>query len=298
MNETKNFERTQESVGLKAESGRELFNVLERAGRQEVTSKEELKINGGLCDEFINGLYLYLDRVVKGKNDIAEIYRDCLKTSKIKGLGMDAEDFRQNLAIHILENSDHFLKFRKTGREMAYIHSTVRNTLNGWLKGEGAEIRDSGEVTSLDSTIGEGGKTVAECCEDGKANTEENLVRKAGAVEILKGIVNNLWKYADDLLVVIGVRCLYKKPGDIADDLNDAKSVDVVLAEYERSISEDLDTDLGGLLTKGIEVSKKLDREIRQPGSTPKTIVNIIYDIMKHKRVQAHLKPEGGENDE
>ena len=292
MNETKSYERNPESVETKAERGMELFNALESAGNKKITTKEALKTDGALYDEFVNGLLLYIERVVRGGSDISGLVRELVKISKSRYLGIDKEDICQDLALFVLEKADHFLLLREAGREMAYIHTIVKNKLLRLKDNIKNPLIDFGEVDSLDRELGKGEATEYDFLRDKNVDVEGEVQRKLTAKECINRMVDDLYKYTDDLLMVIGVGYLQEKPRMLAEELYDVGSVEALLEIYEIMISDILNDDSICFLTNRTGASKRLNQAIRMPGSNPETIVGVIYDILKHKRVKKYTNRE------
>ena len=300
MYETKSFESSRESAEIRPGKSKELFSTLERMNERAITTRDELLSDGDLSDRFFNVVMSYVDRKTKGDSMIAEDFRKAREIGRSKGYGIGEEDIRQEIYLHIFKVLDMILPEKTAAEQISYINTTIHNVVKGQIRMMTGEERDPKDIISLDKPVGADGETtIGELIEDDYADIEYGIEQKDKAIRVLSGVADDLRLYADDLLVVIGTGILGAKPKVISEDLLNEGSVEAVLNVYEKRISEILNLDLGGVLTRGIKASKMLDQAVRQSGGNRDAIVDAVYNVSKHKRVDVEIgKIEGGMYDE
>lgn len=300
MYETKSFESSRESAEIRPGKSKELFSTLEKMNERAITTRDELLSDGDLSDRFFNVVMSYVDRKTKGDSIIAEDFRKAREIGRTKGYGIGEEDIRQEIYLHIFKVLDMILPEKTAAEQISYINTTIHNVVKGQIRMMTGEERDPKDIISLDKPVGADGETtIGELIEDDYADIEYGIEQKDKAIRVLSGIADDLRLYADDLLVVIGTGILGAKPKVISEDLLNEGSVEAVLNVYEKRISEILNLDLGGVLTRGIKASKMLDQAVRQSGGNRDAIVDAVYNVSKHKRVDVEIgKIEGGMYDE
>jgi len=300
MYETKSFESSRESAEIRPGKSKELFSTLEKMNERAITTRDELLSDGDLSDRFFNVVMSYVDRKTKGDSIIAEDFRKAREIGRSKGYGIGEEDIRQEIYLHIFKVLDMILPEKTAAEQISYINTTIHNVVKGQIRMMTGEERDPKDIISLDKPVGADGETtIGELIEDDYADIEYGIEKKDKAIRVLSGVADDLRLYADDLLVVIGTGILGTKPKVISEDLLNEGSVEAVLNVYEKRISEILNLDLGGVLTRGIKASKMLDQAVRQSGGNRDAIVDAIYNVSKHKRVDVEIsKIEGGMYDE